>query len=507
VNDRPQRWYDAVVQGGGPQGSKVYLPGGPPSDQPFRTYKITAPLKVWPHTEFYGDGTTTMINAQAVPLGRAAIEFQYVDIEGWWHDASYFHDFKLMSGGHGFASDPAVVATFVNGSLNSGVGYCRFHRITFTGRGWGIWLPGLAPGWTKGQYSQEVEVDDFLHINPCAGGIALSGNLNFIRRYAMVDGFGAWDGQQGFTSPWDSTGRGQIDLGGQGNTVVGCHVEHGLPTVDGVVPADKAICPFRFFSADGSAVQDVVLMSNWPESQQPGAFVQAYRFENVKPAIGSWYNQGGCTSFYQKSGTILMPDNWTTLVSTSHFTDPYTRLRIDYVDGQWACDVPLLGDHRINKARMTGAYAVLPGGGVTYDPNPSGTDIPYDVSSYFDAGTNTVGTVTSSGGTHTITITATDRTDGRGAGGLVINAATNQTSIPWALLTFDVESPDNAFYFAYWNADTTYGYTQDAFVRTQNGRVAVPLIGWHPGSSLNLFANKAATITIKNVRLTPCVVF
>lgn len=234
-------------------GVHVYLPAG--------TYRIDQPIPLHGYGLWRGDGPDTVIDATALPPDRAVFEIapREIGAGAWWCGGASIRDMKIVSGGHAIADLSGKKPTVLS---------MRVKRLELTCRGWGVYLPDA--------YTQDMGLDDVTHLNPCAGGLCLAGNKNVVKRYAMVRGWGGWDGRQGFRSPW-LDGRGSIDIGGQQNLVEMCHVEHGLPLrPDGTVDPRDAVVPFRFWSTDPGTWggwQDVIVNGLWPEFQQPGAVV------------------------------------------------------------------------------------------------------------------------------------------------------------------------------------------------------------------------------------------
>jgi hypothetical protein len=429
-------------------------------------------------TEVLGDGPMTMIDGREIPRDRALFEHHPVEIgkDSWWHSGNYYHDFALMSGGHAFATRPGVT----NGPLHT-----RWERLQVCSRGFGIWFPWPA-------YSQGVLIDDVTHLDPCSGGVCLAGNLNVVERYGIVRGYGGWDGKQGFVSPW-LQGRGQIDIGGHGNRVIGCHVEHGLPVQDGRVPPAHEIVPFRFWSTDAGGPQWIVAESNWPEFHVPGSMVDdcCYVFDRVIPT-GAWALPG-VKSRYVDAGLIRIPFYNDTLLTQVADVRGSTRVEYGYVRGTYAVDLPR--NTTVGRAYMAGGYAGL--GGKEYDPNPRGTAIPYKVEPYADPG-STVKTTVEANGDIRIEVVKNGRTDGRACGGAVITPA-DAVDHEWVLYTAE---QDGACMISWWPNDPRE-IGQDALCRTTRGRTAVPLLRWRPGSRLVLGATAVGVAWYRGVKVYP----
>ena len=316
-----------LAQNDRPTGGRIYFPsGGAIRERAYATYRVTKPLRVWGMTEVFGDGTMTMIDGREIPRDRALFEHHPIEIgkDSWWHSGNHYHDLAMMSGGHAFATQPEHKNV---GTLNS-----RWERLQICCRGYGIWFPSPA-------YSQEVFIGDVMHLNPCSGGVCLAGNLIEVQRYAMIRGYGAWDGKQGFRSPW-LQGRGQIDIGGHANRVISCHVEHGLPVQDKRVPPEHEIVPFRFWSMDAGGTQWITVESNWPEFQTPGAVADGchYVFERMIPH-GQWATPGVKTR-YVDAGSVRLPFYNETQLTQYADVRGSTRVEYGYVRGRFAVDLP-----------------------------------------------------------------------------------------------------------------------------------------------------------------------
>jgi hypothetical protein len=463
-----------------PTGGRIYFPsGGAIRERAYATYRVTKPLRVWGMTEVLGDGPMTMIDGREIPRDRALFEHHPVEIEkgGWWHSGNYYHDFALMSGGHAFATQPEHKTV---GTLTS-----RWERLQICCRGYGIWFPHPA-------YCQEVWIDGVSHMNPCSGGVCLAGNLNFIRRYAMLRGYGGWDAKQGFRSPW-LDGRGQIDIAGHMNQVVGCHVEHGLPARNGRVPPEHEVVPFRFWSSDPTWQQWMTVESNWPEFQTPGSMVDdcQYIFDRVVPS-GTWAVPG-VKCRYVDAGVIRVPYFNETLLGTFADVRGSTRVEYGYVRGKFAVDLPR--NTTVGRVYMSGGYEGI--GGKEYDPNPRGPEIPYKVEPYADAGSKVNTTVEPSGDIR-IEVVTNGRTDGRACGGAVLTPA-DAVDREWVLYTAE---QDGACMMSWWPNDPR-PIGPDALCRTTRGRTAVPLLRWRPGSRLVLGATAVGVAWYRGVKIHP----
>jgi hypothetical protein len=441
-----------------PGNATIYLPGGTALKP--RVYRISKPIPMWGQINIVGDGDSTLIDGREIKQGRGLFEFQYVQLgeDSWWNGGCEFKNFKAFSGGHAFCTQ------------KSGVGllHTKFLGLTLVTRGWGIYFPRV--------YSQSVVIDHCLQFNPCAGAVALWGNLNSVSHYQAVNGVGAWDGQQGFKSPWTTERLGIFDLRGQGNRAIQNHCEFG---------AVEPIVPYYFGFYDpitpnkaptDSNLQELFLDGNWSELHADGMLVDglSYWFDHIIPH-GYWEKSvNKCR--YVNSGSVHYPifnNYWGTLGQFCDDVD--TSVIIDQYRSRWACEFPRLGEI---KRAFIDSY-----GGKYYNPNPQGGDLEFDVT--MDKFGDTEATFERTPGGFRIDVTKNGRPDGRPCAWFVV---TPRTTEPWVL--YSAEQKGNAT-TQWWAVNPGVEYGQDALIRTVDRRCSCPLPGWAPGAQFVLGAGLA----------------
>jgi hypothetical protein len=458
--NQPQHW-TIITSETVPLGKVVYLPGD-------RVYKISRPLQVWGMTIVCGDGTNTMIDARSIPQDKSAFELAGVKIgDDSWNSGVQIKDIALMSGGHGITSNASqTLNTFLQ-------------NLQLCTKGWGINFAN--------QYSQGLNIDNIIHSNPCSGGLVIKGNLNYIKSYQMIRGYGGWDGTQGFISPWHNGGFGQIDVRGSGNTVINCHVEHNTPNTP-----DTSIIPF-VIKGDWAH-----LVNNWPEFHQENELFDGVvmLIENCYPT-GQWWSNGKVRLI--NAGRVFIPQldsNFAGRISSLIDAQGDTEVTVGLHIGYWGTDLP--SNVKIEKARQTNIF--LDKTSKTYDPNPRGDNLIKNPQWYLAIGQGGEATMEVSPDGYSVTIDVTKRPDSGGISAN-FNVPTGSDKYQWVLYSADMECDKEAAAWPYWwCSDPNFILTNTN--RTYNGSCSSPLPKWEAGACLSLAANGLGKHTFKNIKVT-----
>jgi hypothetical protein len=452
-------------------GGTVYFPEG-------RTFVITKPLHVWGMTTIKGAGKDTMIDGRAIPKDRGLFELSGVSFGDapHWNGNAKFQDFSLMSGGHAFCSQPDRPGDPL-GTV--------WRNLQIASRGWGLYFPN--------SYAQSVTVEDIDHVNPCSGGIVMRGNLNYFKAYGMIRGYGGWDGQQGFESPWTKDKLAQIDIGGEGNTVINCHVEHGSPE-----GPENAVVPFAFRNGY------VHVINNWPEFQRSGALFDniAILFDNCTPT-GQWWRSGKVR--YNNAGRLYIPQldtNFAGCLSTLIDALGDTEITVGLHRGYWGTDLPK--NVIVQQAEQYNIFGST-GQGKRYNPNPKGQNllanplVPVPWTLNIGSGGKATMEVSSDG--LTVTIDVTKRPDSGGIGACY-TLPVNIQPMDWVLYSADMDCDSDAIGWPQWWTDYP-NFNVSNTNRTKNGCCSSPLPNWKAGMQLQLAAFGLGKHTFKNIAITP----